>query len=798
MAGKRKHYAVARGRSGPDIYDTWDECSDQVTGIRGAKYKAFKTRAEAEDFLVNEGSAVAASGIGTTDTRKTSPDTGSSFGAAVAAAAAGAYGASKGGNSGGAIIDLCSQDSSQTYNAGAGDTTASKNKRAKYEDDRKPAAASASSEPVDLCDDSSDEEEVTYKKSAFSASRGKKKGRGHGDTGSRTSFASLKTPNALQSKAIEAAKRGDNIFITGPAGTGKSVVLSHIMHHLRTKYRSDPNKFVAVAPTGPTAISVGGQTIHSFAGCGVPETSEDFEKVWKNKKKWRDLEVMVIEEISMISGEFFDRLSDVVCKVRGTPSNQPFGGIQLITCGDFLQLPPIPKSAYKVKAAKDAFARQGKSIAGLHQDRGFAFQSKAWRNAGLEVIQLDQVFRQNNNSFVSVLHEIRFGKVSQESAKYLERCNRPLPPKDGIEATKLYATNKDVTAENSAHLNKLPGAKVSFQAKDFAEPEDDAPGWAESSLLRNGFYRQCLAEAELNLKEGAQVMLIKNEQTDDHKTRLVNGSRGKVVGFTNASGKRGHDELDIEVEDDDPDDDGSYPIVQFRTGRCKVIRPERFESRIVGLGTCIRQAVPLKLAWAVTMHKSQGLTLDYVKADVGGVFTEAQAYVALSRATDEEGLELRNFSPRLVRADKRALAFYANPDDPTINRWDEPEDAPPVNAAPSPSFRSPNEASSSTAPPAAKANALSGIAFVLTGEEAVGYSRSAAEKLIKDCGGLVRGAVSGKTKYLVIGPKLDDGRSVQSSKKYQAAQTIMSGENKSGLKIIDKAGLFSLIRGENV
>lgn len=294
-------------------------------------------------------------------------------------------------------------------------------------------------------------------------------------------------------------------------------------------------------------------------------------------------------------------------------------------------------------------------------------------------------------------------------------------------------------------------------------------------------------------------MLIKNEQTDDHKTRLVNGSRGKVVGFTNASGKRGHDELDIEVEDDDPDDDGSYPIVQFRTGRCKVIRPERFESRIVGLGTCIRQAVPLKLAWAVTMHKSQGLTLDYVKADVGGVFTEAQAYVALSRATDEEGLELRNFSPRLVRADKRALAFYANPDDPTINRWDEPEDDPPVNAAPSPSFRSPNEAAStSTTPPAAKANALSGIAFVLTGEEAVGYSRSAAEKLIKDCGGLVRGAVSGKTKYLVIGSKLDDGRSVQSSKKYQAAQTIMSGENKSGLKIIDKAGLFSLIRGENV
>lgn len=177
----------------------------------------------------------------------------------------------------------------------------------------------------------------------------------------------------------------------------------------------------------------------------------------------------------------------------------------------------------------------------------------------------------------------------------------------------------------------------------------------------------------------------------------------------------------------------------------------------------------------------------------GGV--HRRAYVALSRATNESGLELRNFQPRLVRADKRALAFYANPNDlSTINRWDEPEDIQPAGM-PAPSFRSPNEASTSTAPPAPRENALKGIAFVLTGEP-VGYSRSAAEKLIKDCGGLVRGAVSGKTNYLVVGGQFDDGRSVQSGKKYQAAQIIMSGENKSGLKIIDIPGLFSLVRGK--
>ena len=321
MAGKRKHYAVARGRSGPAIYDTWDECSAQVTGFPGARYKSFKTRTE-------EGNSGATAGT----YMHASSDTGS-FGAAVAAA--GAASSSHGASAG--IVDLCSQESDDVNTTGS---TANSNKRAKYEDDdQKPSAfrtnstagsATAPSEPVDLCD-SSDEEAAgdVHASSSASASAsysrfahkmmskmGHTAGKGLGKAaqgiaspleavgrpgtkggGPGVGFGSLlKTPNALQSKAIESAKRGDNIFITGPAGTGKSVVLSHIMHHLKTKYRSNPNKFVAVAPTGPTAISVGGQTIHSFAGCGVPETAKDFEKVWDKKKNWRHLDVMVIEE----------------------------------------------------------------------------------------------------------------------------------------------------------------------------------------------------------------------------------------------------------------------------------------------------------------------------------------------------------------------------------------------------------------------------------------------------------------------------------------------------------------------
>lgn len=189
------------------------------------------------------------------------------------------------------------------------------------------------------------------------------------------------------------------------------------------------------------------------------------------------------------------------------------------------------------------------------------------------------------------------------------------------------------------------------------------------------------------------------------------------------------------------------------------------------------------------MHKSQGMTLDYVKADVKGVFTEAQAYVALSRATNENGLELRNFSSHTVRADPRALHFYACPDD-DLALWDEEEEEKPSSST----FLKENIHPGG--PPAATPGCLDGLTFVLTGEpEGNDYSRHAAEKLIRKCGGVIRSAISGKTHYLVIGPRLDDGRPVSSSKKYQSAQAMINGgNNKSNLQIITKDGLFSLIR----
>jgi NAD-dependent DNA ligase len=225
-----------------------------------------------------------------------------------------------------------------------------------------------------------------------------------------------------------------------------------------------------------------------------------------------------------------------------------------------------------------------------------------------------------------------------------------------------------------------------------------------------------------------------------------------------------------------------YPVVRFLNLRTKVMVAETFESRFPGLGSCVRVAVPLKLAWAITVHKSQGMTLDYVKADVGGVFTEAQTYVALSRASDENGLELRNFSYTKVKVSNRALAFYDDPNG-KFPCWDEP-----WNKV---SDQEENSAANSTVP-SPKSRCLEGLAFVFTGEVA-DFPRDDAETLVKACGGTVRATVSGKTNYLVIGEIFEDGRDVMSGAKYMKAEEIIAGDNKSKLQMISKSGLFRLI-----
>eukprot|EP00980_Cylindrotheca_fusiformis_P000562 scaffold146_cov107-Cylindrotheca_fusiformis.AAC.1 len=316
----------------------------------------------------------------------------------------------------------------------------------------------------------------------------------------------------------------------------------------------------------------------------------------------------------------------------------------------------------------------------IHGNRGFAFQSHFWKRANFVIVELDEVFRQSNPTFVKILHEIRKGRVTLEAQAFLRNCSRPLPVGD-VKPTLLYARNAKVDIENQSELDKLPGEVSIFNATDLVQPDfrhkDEDWESAEKELWQSDFFRKCIAERELKLKVGAQVMVVKNVAKG--RTGLVNGSRGVVVGFSSTQPNKASNESCEPPSSDDPENKVLYPLVRFQSGATIVIDFARFRSRILGVGECIRVAIPLKLAWAITVHKSQGMTLDSVKIDMHGVFSKAQAYVALSRARDEKSLELKNFTALVVKADQCALDFYANPtqshhDIPTWDRRQQHQD----------------------------------------------------------------------------------------------------------------------------
>jgi ATP-dependent DNA helicase PIF1 len=627
-----------------------------------------------------------------------------------------------------------------------------------------------------------------------------------------------------QKEAMELVQQGSNVFITGVAGTGKSLLLRCILDYLKEAHY-EKKKYVAVGPTGPAAIALEGQTIHSFAGIGIPKTTTDFMKVKSRRKQWKDLQVLVLDEASMVSGEFFDLLSDAVSEIRKDP--RPFGGIQLIMCGDFLQLSPIAPRNSDIEQMVTAL--QDKE--GLHEqdarellflNRGFLFQAHHWQRAGFQVVELDQVFRQQNKKFVDILQDIRKGQVPQSTLHFLRtKCERPLPPNQfGIRPTILHSKNKDVARDNLAELNRLRGETVIYESADNISRDRGAPKWADNQLKRSGFFTNCIADQQLQLKAGAQVMLIKNEGIGPKQ--LVNGSRGTVVGFRKPPSRASDDaKLLSGVE--------KYPVVRFVNGEQKIILPKMFESRLVGLGSCTRLAIPLKLAWAITTHKAQGLTLDYVIADLGQVFADAQAYVALSRASDEKGLELRNFSPDRVRANRMALSFYANPNQdfehwdstrnteqsslPAVSRNTKQLSSPAVSGKPrvrkhvsgieniddipvldplaphvAVSVRNDypqktiiinRQATPAKPPPSSSpllstpsllpsSSELKGSVFVFSGVLRF-LKKDNAEALVQKHGGLVRKSVSGRTDFLVLGHRLSNGQSVTSGTAYTKA-----------------------------
>lgn len=566
-----------------------------------------------------------------------------------------------------------------------------------------------------------------------------------------------------QKEALDEIKNGSNVFITGVAGTGKSLVLKRALDYLKDTYNK--REYVALGPTGPSAIALEGQTIHSFAGIGIPRTQNDFLKTKKRAKQWKDLKVIVLDEVSMVSAEFFDLLSDAVSGIRKDP--RTFGGIQLVICGDFLQLSPISPRKNEVEQMLVALQEkegldEAEAKEMLFLNRGFCFQSYGWENADFKVIELEQVFRQQNKEFIGILQDIRRGTVSPATQQFLDvKCKRPLPPNEfGIRPTILHSKNVDVARDNLVELNQLEGESMVYESVDTIEKDLSAPKWAENQLWKSQFFTNCIAEKKLHLKVGAQVMLIKNEGL--RRNQLVNGSRGKVVAFRKVKQETENQFL-AGVE--------TYPVVQFVNGAQKVILPTKFESRLVGIGSCTRLAIPLKLAWAVTTHKAQGLTLDYVLADVGQVFAESQTYVALSRASDENGLEVRNFHRSRVRANQMALAFYENPKgagDNLFPYWDggtRSRDTVATSAE--------DEELSTTEPTLSKMPtnfSFKNKTFVFAGKLRF-FNKDKIEMAVEKEGGIIRKSVSGKTDFLILGRTLNNGKLATMGAQYRKAIT---------------------------
>lgn len=397
-------------------------------------------------------------------------------------------------------------------------------------------------------------------------------------------------------------KHRKNIFFTGSAGTGKSRTLHEVVK------KANPATTRITALTGIAACALPhGTTLHSFAGIGLGKGPRDkllSEIMGNNRKKlgWCTCELLIIDEVSMMSKALFELLEFIARKVRRKEA--PFGGIQLCFCGDFFQLPPVSRG----NAGGD--------------DAKFCFESPRWALCVHHCIELTKVYRQKDEVMLRLLREVRYNKVSEASLRLLADRNAPLPVHGKVEATRLYPNNAAVDRINSQRLAQLNGALWVHCAKD-------TPPHITSQMNALTLYPE-----KLELKVGAQVMMLKNEN------HLVNGSRGVVESFQQMS--TGH---------------CPWPVVRWLDGSESVVAPDPILKES-SQGKIKRLQFPLKLAWAMTIHKAQGMSIDFLEVNLSQVFEAGQAYVALSRARTLEGLRVVSFDPGRFWTNPTVVQFY--------------------------------------------------------------------------------------------------------------------------------------------
>ncbi len=413
--------------------------------------------------------------------------------------------------------------------------------------------------------------------------------------------------------ALAAIESGGNVFVTGKAGTGKSTLLTHLLSTLSKSARSHS---AVLAPTGVAAVNVGGQTIHSFFGFQPSVTVYELEtskKKPRDPKLYKSLELIIIDEISMVRADLFDCI-DVFLRAHGPKKGVPLGGVQLVVFGDLYQLPPV-------------VTREERELFSSHYKSPYFFDAHVFPSLEVTIVELTKVYRQRDESFVSVLNAIRNRSATPEDLERLNERVAEEEPEGGY--VYLTTTNSAAAAINEARLTELSDNPLLYMGE-----------------REGNFERGALPAPEaLLLAPGAQVMLTAN----DPQGRYVNGTMGTVVAIEEGE----PDGVVVALEGGGEVTLEPYTWSMFRfayDANAQGITPER-------AGTYTQY--PLTLAWAITIHKSQGKTFNKVVVDLGhGSFAHGQTYVALSRATSLEGIVLtKPIAMRHILLDWRVVQF---------------------------------------------------------------------------------------------------------------------------------------------
>ncbi|MCF2561561.1 AAA family ATPase [Bifidobacterium boum] len=423
-----------------------------------------------------------------------------------------------------------------------------------------------------------------------------------------------------QTDALRILNAGANVFLTGAPGAGKTYVLNQFVKQARQRGAS-----VAVtASTGIAATHLNGQTIHSWSGVGVAQVMTDtLLKQIKTRrgKRIRATDILVIDEISMMHAWLFDMVDQACRAVRRSP--EPFGGLQVVMSGDLFQLPPVSNTRRdrelvapppELVAMRERYAKAGRN------PNGFVTESLIWPELNPVVCYLTEQHRQDTGQLLDVLTDIRQGTVTDTDRQALDTRIGVEPAGDDV-AISLYPNNRQADALNDSKLAQINEPEHRFEAESSGQV----------TLIKR-LKSTMLAPEMLSLKVGAAVMALRN----DTNQQYVNGSLGTVVDFVSTT-------------------EGEYPMVDFENGHTVIMQPAAWEMMDGETVLASVKQVPLRCAWAITIHKSQGMTLDRARMDLRRTFAPGMGYVALSRVESMDGLYLDGINERAFLVSPEAV-----------------------------------------------------------------------------------------------------------------------------------------------